>query len=458
MSVDGKNKGEVIEKGITIVDKSNSKVTVNYLISDSGGQGDVYHATFKEHDYALKWYCKHSDDVIGGAQYTTIIKICGEEKRPSEKFIWPLILVTEENPSDGKKFGYLMELLPKGFYEMADFLRCDEDPQKVTFNSYNSMLVAGMNIADRMRQLHLKGLSYKDLNPKNFVINPDNGDVLVVDNDNVSVDGDLCSVKGTPGFMAPEIPRSEYKLNPSTKTDYYSLATVLYRLFFMDHPMEGKEWEKYPLHSDKIEERLYAITPVFHFDPNNDSNRPTESFAPNAGSRWPIKSYLTQELKNLFVRTFTEGIDQPNKRPPENEWIATIAKTRDKLIRLNPEREQFVDFSDLRTIPPRCLGLKIGSNMIAIYPQKAVYEISIDGNVRQYTNVSAGIVYDRKTDKMWIRNLTSKIWRCYSPSTQQLTDVGKGQEYPLDLGVMIEFQREKPRIVGEVFAPTAKKN
>ena len=106
MSSDNKSKGEVIEKGIKIVDKNGVAITINSLISDSGGQGDVYRVTYKGHEYALKWYCKHSDDVIGGAQYETISKICGEDKRPSEKFIWPLTLVTEENPSNGKKFGY----------------------------------------------------------------------------------------------------------------------------------------------------------------------------------------------------------------------------------------------------------------------------------------------------------------------------------------------------------------
>lgn len=38
---------------------------------------------------------------------------------------------------------------------------------------------------------------------------------------------------------------------------------------------------------------------------------------------------------------------------------------------------------------------------------------------------------------------------------RQLTDVGKGQEYPLEPGVMIEFQRDQPKIVGEIFDPAS---
>lgn len=444
-------KGEVFEKSIVIVDKNGEKITANYLISDSGGQGDVYHVSYKGEDYAMKWYCKHPDDVIGGPQYQSIAKICG--KVPSDKFIWPMIIVTEENPAEGKKFGYLMKLLPDGYYEMADFLRMDNDAKAVRFSNYNSMLVAGMNIAAAMRGLHFKGWSYKDLNPKNFSINPQDGDVLVVDNDNVSVDGDLCSVKGTKGYMAPEIPQSNYKKNPGRETDYYSLATVLYRLFFVDHPMEGKAWEKYPICTDQVEDFLYAINPIFHFDPNNDSNRPTEIYAPNATPRWLA---MPQELRNLFITVFTEGISQPTKRPPENAWIATIARTRDKLIRFATEREQFVNFSDTRSIPARCLGLKVGNNLIAIYPQKAIYEISINGNFN-YKSKIAGILYNRQSGQMEIRNLTDKVWRCFDPKTSTLTNIGKDQQYPIYPGVMIQFQHDPPKTVGEIFDPFGKK-
>ncbi len=455
MGADGKNKGKLIEQKTKIFDKSGNEVKLNYLISDAGGQGDVYHVSFKGHDYALKWYCKQADDVIGENQYHTILNIHGEEKKPSEKFIWPLIMVTEKdkNFTKGKKFGYLMEVLPKGYYEMEHFLRMDGDKKAVRFENYNALLVACMNIAMAMRKLHMRGWSYKDLNPKNFSINPATGDVLVVDNDNVSVDNDPCTVKGMRGYMAPEIPRSKYEASPTTETDYFSLAVVLYRLLFVDHPMEGKAWEKYPLCTEKVEDYLYAIKPVFHFDPQNDSNRPTEVFAPNAKLRWYV---MPHELRQLFVVSFTEGIDHPNERITEYGWIDALAKTRDKLIRLNSTREQFVNFTDVRSVPPRCLGLKIGRNVLAVYPQKALYEICIDNNVQQYGTLMGGITYDKKTDQMMLRNVSNKIWRCYSPVTKQVVNIGKGQEHPLFPGVMIEFQRENPRIVGDVFDPRKK--
>lgn len=446
-----KKRGELINQHIKIVDRNNEPLRVNYLISDAGGQGDVYHVTFKSKDYALKWYCKHPDDVIGGSQYTTIYKICGEEKRPDNKFIWPICIMTEENPENGKRFGYIMELLPDGYYEMEYFLKMDQDPNAVHFSGYNAMLNAGMNIASAMQSLHLKGWSYKDLNPKNFTINPETGDVLVVDNDNVSVDGDLCSVKGTKGYMAPEIPRSNYRENPSRETDYYSLAIVLYRLFFIDHPMDGKAFAKYPIHNDKVSDYLYATKPVFHFDPYNTSNSADEVYAPNALQRW---GFFNDELKELFIRTFTVGIEEYYKRPAENEWIIAISKMRDKLIMLDDHREHFVNFSKKETIPKKCLYLRINNgNIISVFSKKAIYEISINSNHRKYANRIAGILYDEKIDRFRIVNLTDKIWRYYSPITEQKKNVSKGESYPLFHGVKIEFQRENPKIIGEIINP-----
>lgn len=447
-------KGELIEKGVKVVTSGNAPVKINYLISDAGGQGDVYHVSFRGKDYAMKWYCKNADDVIGGLQYDTISKMCGEDKRPSEKFVWPLFLVTEENPCEGKQFGYLMELLPENYYEMDDFLRMDGDVSAVRFKSYNAMLVAGMNIAYGMQKLHLKGFSYKDLNPKNFAINPETGDALIIDNDNVSVDGSRCTVKGMKGYMAPEIPRSKYKKNPTRETDYYSLAIILYRLFFVDHPMEGKRWEKAAICTDAVEEFLYSIKPVFHFDPKNESNRPTDDYAPNAICRWRT---MPQEIRMLFINAFTEGINNPEKRLPEGVWINTIAKCRDKLIRLNAEREQFVNFDNVRSVPPRCLGIKIGGHTVALYPMKAIYQISVDGNQHQYEKIMAGITYNKSLDSLMIRNMTNTNWRGWSPKTKQLSDIPSGKEYPIFSGVMIEFQKENPHIVGEIFDPRVKR-
>lgn len=447
-------KGLLQERGAKLF-ADGKPITINHLISDDGGQGDVYHVTYCEKDYALKWYCKHPDDVVGGQQYKVINDIYGKERNPDDKtFYWPLYIVYEgKNAVNGNEFGYLMELLPNGYYEMNDFIRMDGDKKAVRFNSYNSMFVAGMKIAAAMQKLHLRGYSYKDLNVKNFMIRPEDGDVIVVDNDNVTIDGKECTVKGTPGYMAPEIPRSKYKKNPTRMTDYYSLAVVLYRLFFIDHPMEGSAWGKYPLITEEVETKMYAITPVFHYHPTDESNRPNEVYAPNAykALRW---KQMPQEIRNRFVTVFTEGIDNPSKRPPENVWINTIASARDKLILIQGGKEQIVHFNVPQSIPGGCLGMKTPNGQIALYPRKAIYEVSVTGSVKKFMEMAAGVKYDPKTRTMYLFNMTDRKWKYKAANSNQVTEVGKNQMCPIHPGDKIEFEKVgNVGIVGEIFQP-----
>lgn len=91
-------------------------------------------------------------------------------------------------------------------------------------------------------------------------------------------------------------------------------------------------------------------------------------------------------------------------------WINTIAKCRDRLIRLNAEREQFVNFDDVSSVPPRCFEIKIGDYKVALYPQKAIYQISIDGNLQPYGKIMAGITYKKQLNLLMIRNMTNTTW------------------------------------------------
>jgi len=89
--------------------------------------------------------------------------------------------------------------------------------------------------------------------------------------ENVTVDGEgEAFVDGTPRFMAPEIVRGEAK--PSTQTDLFSLAVLLFYLFMMHHPLNGKrEWEIHCLDLPAMR-KLYGTEPVIIFDPNGNSD------------------------------------------------------------------------------------------------------------------------------------------------------------------------------------------
>ena len=436
------SRGNLITDGIRIVDWYGKPVQIDELISDTGGQGDVYRVTYKGKSYAMKWYCVHEDDIIGGKQYNNIVKLMKKPK-PHPSFIWPIALTREENTT-GNRFGFIMDLIPDNYFEMAGYLRANNKPKAVRFSDINSKVTAGLNIVNAMRHLHMSGLSYKDLNPKNFAIDR-NGKVIVCDIDNISVDGDPCTVKGMKGYMAPEIVRSGYKINPCLSTDYYSLAVVLYRLFFYDEPMEGKKWEEYPIQDDEVEEKLLSIEPVFHHDPNNRTNRATKVYGPNNyipdkpdGNRQPTNwEWMPQDLKDMFIRVFTDGISNADKRPADDEWTSVLSGFRSRLVATHNDRWMLVDFSDKKNIPQGCLAIKQGKQIAAVYPGKAIYQYFVDRDCDRYNEVIGGFYYN---NEMRIINKSERIWRCYmDPRSNSFIEVGNNETCLVKPGVRILF-------------------
>ncbi len=100
------------------------------------------------------------------------------------------------------------------------------------------LLKACIGICDGFHQVHAGGFSYKDISDANIVINPDNGKILILDNDNITPNLQSGGVKGTPKFMAPELVSGQIN-RPCRTTDLYSLAVLLFELLMVEHPLEG---------------------------------------------------------------------------------------------------------------------------------------------------------------------------------------------------------------------------
>jgi len=135
--------------------------------------------------------------------------------------------------------------------------------------------------------LHSKGLCYRDISFGNLFLDPANGEILICDNDNVAIDGNPgTGILGTPRFMAPEVVRGGSL--PSIQTDLFSLAVLLFYLFLVHHPLEGKK--ELAIHSFDLPAmtRLYGTDPVFIFDPRDHSNRPVPGCHDNALVNWPL--------------------------------------------------------------------------------------------------------------------------------------------------------------------------
>ena len=129
----------------------------------------------------------------------------------------------------------------------------------------------------------------------------------------------------TPRFIAPEIVRGEAA--PSTQTDLFSLAVLLFYLFHVHHPLEGSREAAIKCFDLPAMNRLYGTEPCFIFDPADAGNRPLPGLHDNALAHWPI---YPQFLRDLFTQAFTAGLHDAAER------VRTVEKTLGAAEDLDP--------------------------------------------------------------------------------------------------------------------------
>lgn len=285
-----------------------------------GGQGIVYRVDYQGKPMALKWF-KANAWKKPEAVYENLKNNIDRGSPAEGVFLWPKD-ITEW--VDGT-FGYVMDLRPKEFIEFTDILVSDGGGG---FKSFKAIVEVCIQIVSAFRLLHNAGYSYQDMNSGNFFINPRTGQVMICDNDNVAPNGTNMGVIGTPQYMAPEIVASDAK--PSTHTDEFSLAVVLFMLLCGNHPLEGKHWTV-PCLTPQIEKALYGTNPVFVFDPGNEENRPVKGVHNNVIARW---GYLPKYVQEKFIQAFSqEAIKNPNRRLKELDWLKVLVRFQSDIVR-----------------------------------------------------------------------------------------------------------------------------
>ena len=317
----------LLKSGTILTSESGNKYVVKKLLG-AGGQGEVYDVENGGKHYALKWYYKKTATTM----QKNILDNLVAKGKPDSSFLWPEDLIYK---SAGEPFGYIMQLRPSNFKSIVDLMKRKAEP------SFYTLCRAAYNVTKGYQKLHEMGYSYRDISFGNLFFDPDTGDVLICDNDNVSVNGkDDSSVYGTPRFMAPEIVLGKAK--PSRNTDLFSLAVLLFYMFMLNHPLEGRLEAEIKCMDIHAMNKLYGTNPVFIFDPDNKTNRPVRGYQDNAIIYWDL---YPENLKALFTQAFTVGIASPNRRVTENKWLETFANLMSGLLLV-------------RNVEPKCSMMK----------------------------------------------------------------------------------------------------
>lgn len=344
-----------LKKGESITIVSGGEATV---LDDkplgSGGQGEVYRVKYKNKEFALKWYT--DTDIIKNDAFYVNINNNIHDGAPDSNFVWPIYLTEKHTDAYKKKsFGYLMNIFPKGYYELGDILNTyvyETDPKtnkkkKKMINTKNVevSIRAAINIVRAFMSLHRAGKSYQDLNHGGISVNIETGDVLICDCDNVSSTN--LGIKGFPGYMAPEVLLGKNK--PDMITDRFSLAVLLFKMLIRADPFWGKIQDNYVSKPGEDSDLLfYGKDPVFIFDPADTRNRPSNS---NAKKFWPL---FPKEIQNLFIEAFVDGVKDRNRRPTENKWFKTLMKAYTDLCICKCGKSVFNTQSKGPYVCPKC--------------------------------------------------------------------------------------------------------
>lgn len=385
-----------------------------------GGQGIVYLVEVCGEKKALKWYLNAPDD-----KFYRNLEHNIASGAPSDAFLWPEYLTEKQQGS----YGYIMKLRPQNYYEFGNFLLA-----KVSFKSFTAMLSAAMKICDGFMMLHRFGYSYQDLNDGNFFIDPQTGDVLICDNDNVMPQGEKSGIMGKARYMAPEIVAGGI---PDKYSDRFSLSVILFMLFYANHPFEGSRVVACPCMTESYEKRFYGSEALFIYDPTDTSNLPVRGIHQNVIRRWPV---FPQLLRNTFIEEFSqEKLKDPGIRMIEQNWKKVISTVRDSLVVCKYcAEETFVNTANTNDKCMNC-GKDVDLSKRLIINNRSLpltnkTDIYIDDD-----NTPDGVVTTDSSGFMLIKNVSTEAWTVETPSGKIKT-VSPQEILPVKEGLKITFR------------------
>lgn len=396
----------------------------------SGGQGTVYKVSYNGKEYALKWYHK---GVFKGKEkeFYNNLENNIQKGAPTKEFLWPLG-ITEVH---GGVFGYIMDVRPSGYHELTEFFVGSKKQKQVRFKSFNAIADAAINIIQAFRELHNSGYSYQDINNGNFFINPDTGSVLICDNDNVSPFGVNLGILGKQRYMAPEVVTGG---DPDKQSDRFSLAVILFRLLFINHPLEGR-YSTPPCMTKELERKYYGTEPIFVYDPTNDRNRPVPGTDNNLKMFWSV---YPDYIKEMFIRAFSNEVMLKQKpRVIEKEWLDAFFRFKASIVKCPKCHEETFLISQGENTCIECKkkfmvpnAMRFSTVTIPVYPGVKLMLWHADSSQNDIKTQLGEIVSNPKDKNLFgIRNTSTISWKVNLPS---------GTQKPLAPGAVVPVKKD----------------
>lgn len=372
-----------------------------------GGQGYVYEVHRDDGpSLALKWY---KPQCASREQYEAL-QMLVEQGSPHPRFLWPMDLASVRGKPG---FGYVMPVRYPRFVEMGHLISGKAPGGGDLSVDFTAVITLCRQLADSFRHLHARGLCYRDISFGNVLFDPDTGDIVICDNDNVGIDNGTGRVLGTPFFTAPEVVRDlTYNTMPNTETDRHSLAVLLFYALCAGHPLEGRRTEQGLRDSGWLVQH-FGRQPVFVFDPTDDSNRPTSPIVTMYWERYP------QFVRDAFIRAFTEGLPDPSSRVTESEWISVADRLLDGMMTSprsgatvfwdSDDPDRICAHSGHRLDPP--FILKVGRREVVVSRFTEIRDDHVSNAARSPGVLARGRQHPADPRRWGLHNVSGRAWR-----------------------------------------------
>ena len=394
--------------------------TIEYVYDANAPRGGMKHTFFTpDKQYAVQFFNNPRDSMNPRMQerIRTIVGIynptlsedeggaVGNTKRTAEyfrkRFCWPVAIVVSP------EFGIVCPTYPQNFFFDANASTVlnlkGKDKKSNWFTGKNrkylapaergdfrTMLKIAIGLSRSVRRMHQAGLAHSDLSCNNVLIDPKNGDAVVIDIDSLVVPNKYApEVCGTRGYIAPEVLATlgmdsgdSRRALPCVSTDLHALPVLIYEYLFFRHPLVGpKIYSKDPDEDDFL---AYGEKATFIENPNDTSNRPPDL-------KVTIQS-LSRGLERLFLRAFVDGLHNPSERPTAMEWETELLRAWDRLVPCqnpNCEKKWFILRDENNPVCPFC-GTRRQDKIIRL-----CFKSEMRGKKGIYREKSDVVVYDR---------------------------------------------------------------
>ena len=232
------------------------------------------------------------------------------------------------------------------------------------------------------------------------------------------------------------------------------MSIILFILFCMNHPLEGKR-SLVPCLSPELQKKLYGSEPIFIMDPQNKENAPDPRVHANPLAVWPC---LPDYVRELFLQSFSkQAFEIPNKRPKELDWIKVLVRFRSEIVAC-PICQKNGSYNDIFTQNGQsCRCDRCGSQIhipfrleFSEYSVPAIYDSRIyrcqlgPCNADEALKPFARIAYNDPTrpNSLSIKNLTEGVWNAVTPSGKD-KHVKSKEFIPLIDGIKFVIKNEE---------------